>query len=121
MRGVLAAFGVLFLTSGMVQAQRAPAPVFQPRDENEADYPDHPGRPETFGFCAACHGFRVVATQGMTRELWDSSLVWMTQRHNMPELDKADRDLILDYLAKAFPPKSAPAGRPGWRNPFAPQ
>ena len=121
MRPILAAFAVLLLAPDMAAAQRAPAAIFQPRDENEADYPDHPGRAETVGFCAACHGFRVVATQGMTRELWDNSLVWMTQRHNMPELDKADRDLMLDYLAKAFPPKAAPAGRPAWRNPFAPQ
>lgn len=121
MRAVLAALAALILWTVPAAAQRAPAATFQPRDENEADYPDHPGRPEAFGFCAACHGFRIVATQGMTRELWDSSLVWMTQRHNMPELDKADRDLILDYLAKAFPPKAAPAGRPGWQNPFAPK
>lgn len=90
---------------------------FQPRDEVETSYPDHPGRAETFGFCGACHGFRIVASQGMTREQWDASLIWMTQRHNMPEIDKADRTLILDYLAKAFPQKNPT----GWRSPFAPR
>ena len=43
------------------------------------------------------------------------------QRHNMPEIDPADRVGILDYLTKAFPPKAPTDGRPGWRNPFAPQ
>jgi hypothetical protein len=45
---------------------------------------------------------------------------WMVQRHNMPELDKEDMDLILGYIEKAFPPAPA-GGRPGWRTPFAPQ
>lgn len=121
MRALLIATTLLVLAPIPTHAQRAPATTFQPRDENEADYPDHPGRAETFGFCASCHGFRIVATQGMNLEQWDSSLIWMTQRHNMPELDKADRTLILNYLAKAFPPKSSTTNRPAWRNPFAPQ
>jgi len=94
---------------------------FQPREENEVDFPDHPGRAETFGFCSACHGFRIVAAQGMTREQWDSSLTWMSDRHSMPPIDAADREVMLDYLAKAFPPRTPAGGRPGWRNPFAPQ
>jgi len=90
---------------------------FEPEAEDIATFPDFPGRDETFGFCAACHAFRLVAVQGMTRDQWDSSLTWMTDRHAMPELEPADRTIILDYLAKAFPPK-APAG---WRNPFLPR
>lgn len=104
------------LLAGSVQAQN-----FQPRDEDETAYPDHPGRTETFGFCASCHGFRIVAAQSMTRPQWEESFTWMTQRHNMPVLDPADLDVILGYLAKAFPPKAPAAGRPGWRNPFGPQ
>jgi len=109
----------LVLWTGPVLAQ-APA-GYVPPEEDEAAYPDFPGRDYAFGFCRACHGFKIVAAQGMTREQWDGSLTWMTQRHNMPELEKADRDVILGYLEKAFPPKAAPAGRPGWNNPFAPR
>jgi hypothetical protein len=68
--------------------------------------------------CSACHAYRLVSNQGLTRDRWDETLTWMTQRHNMPDIQGADRDLILDYLAKAHPPKARPGG---FRNPFAPQ
>ncbi|WP_375459017.1 hypothetical protein [uncultured Enterovirga sp.] len=81
------------------------------------DLPAGPGREETFGLCAACHAYRLVSNQGMSRERWDETLTWMTQRHNMPELQGADRDLILDYLAKAHPQKPPSLGG-GFRQPF---
>ena len=120
MRGLGLIVALLWVPA-LARAPRGPATTFQPREENETDYPDHPGRAESFGFCGACHGFRIVAAQGMTRAQWDASLAWMSERHNMPALDKADRDLILDYLSKAFPQTAPAGGRPGWRNPFAPQ
>lgn len=94
--------------------------AFVPRDETVDDLPAGPGRDETFGLCTACHGYRLVSNQGQTRRQWDDTLSWMTQRHNMPELEGADRDLILDYLAAQHPPKAAPASG-GFRNPFAPR
>ncbi|MGA0593753.1 hypothetical protein [Enterovirga sp. CN4-39] len=94
--------------------------AFKPQDERLEDLPDTPGRDETFGLCTACHGYRIVSNQGMTRERWDETLTWMTERHNMPDIQGADRDLILDYLAKHHPPK-APSRAGGFRNPFVPQ
>lgn len=91
-----------------------------PREERMEDLPAGPGREETFGLCAACHAYRLVSNQGMSREKWDDTLTWMTQRHNMPDVQGADRDVILDYLASAHPPKAAPAAG-GFRNPFAPE
>jgi hypothetical protein len=38
----------------------------------------------------------------------------------MPDIQGADRDLILDYLAAHHSPK-APARAGGFKNPFAPQ
>ncbi len=105
----------------LVAAMLTMAADVQPEPEDMATFPDFPGRDETFGFCAACHAFRLVAAQGMTRDQWQSSLSWMTERHAMPALEPADRDVILDYLAKAFPPKAPTGGRGGWRNPFLPQ
>ena len=102
------------------QAQQGPAPAFTPKDEQVEDLPEGPGREETFGLCTACHGYRLVSNQGMTRDEWDETMTWMTERHGMPEIQGADRDLILDYLAKHHPPK-APARAGGFRNPFAPQ
>ncbi len=104
----------LALSAAMAPGARAADPP------NPEDYPPGPGREETVTFCGACHSFRIVAQQGMTRVQWDESLKWMVQRHNMPQLDAEELDVILDYLAKTYPPKAVPAGRPGWTNPFAP-
>ena len=84
------------------------------------DLPAGPGREEAFGLCTACHGYRLVSNQGMTRDRWDETMTWMTERHGMPDVHGADRDLILDYLATHHPPK-APTRAGGFRNPFAPQ
>ena len=98
----------------------AQSPQFVPRDENPEDYPPGPGRDDTFYACTACHGFILVAQQGMTRRQWEDSLAWMTQRHNMPPLPPKERETVLNYLEAAFPPR-APAGRGGWQNPFSPR
>ena len=98
---------------------QSPGPAFTPKDERPEDLPEGPGREETFYACTACHGFKLVAAQGLSRAQWDESLTWMTTRHNMADIQGADRDLILGYLEKHYPP-GAP-GRGGWRNPFAPQ
>ena len=99
----------------------AQGPAFSPREEQVEDLPEGRGREETFGLCTACHNFRLVAAQGMSRDRWDETMRWMTVRHNMPDIEGEDRDLILDYLARHYPPRapSGPAG--GFRNPFAPQ
>src|SRR5687768_13249324 len=101
------------------QAPGAP-PAFAPSAERLEDLPEAPGREETFYACTACHNFKLVAAQGLTRAQWGDSLTWMTTRHNMADIQGADRDLILDYLEKHYPPK-APSRAGGWRNPFAPQ
>ena len=106
-------------SSTPAQAQQGPAPAFTPKDEQVEDLPEGPGREETFGLCTACHGYRLVSNQGMTRDKWDETMTWMTERHGMPDLQGADRDLILDYLATHQLPK-APTRAGGFRNPFAP-
>lgn len=73
------------------------------------------GQEETFYLCAACHGTAIIKAQGMTRERWDSTFQYMVDRHGMADPDKADRDLIVDYLAEHFPPRRR--GR-GQDNPF---
>ena len=80
------------------------------------DYPAGRGRDETFYACTACHGFKLVAQQGQARRQWDETIDFMMAKHNMPALEAAERQLILDYLEATFPPR-APASR-GWRNPF---
>lgn len=92
------------------------APGFDPREESPQDLPPGPGREETFYACTPCHNFKLVAAQGMSRERWDGTVTYMTERHGMPPIEGKDRKLILDYLATHFPER-APS-RPGWRNPF---
>ena len=117
MRPVLLALGWLALAGAPALAQ---TPGFSPQDERMEELPPGPGREETFGMCTACHGFRLVSNQGMSRERWDDTLTLMTTRHNMPDLQGDERALVLDYLASAHPERAAPA-RGGFRNPFAPQ
>jgi hypothetical protein len=92
--------------------------AFEPRQEEPEEFPDFPGREDTFYFCVACHNFKLVAQQGMSRHRWDSTLDFMTERHGMQKLVGKDREAILDYLAKAFPEAEAPRG---WQNPFLKQ
>ena len=101
-------------------AAQGPAHNFTPGEEKPEDLPAGPGREETFYACTACHNFKLVAAQGMSRTQWDESLTWMTTRHNMADIQGADRDAILDYLEKSFPPR-APSRAGGFRNPFGPQ
>lgn len=77
------------------------------------DLPAGEGRDETFFACSACHGLALVKMQGQTRPQWDATIDLMIQRHGMPEMDPAERALVLDYLAQSFPPRQR--GRP---NPF---
>jgi hypothetical protein len=105
---VLAAF---FLLSGAAHAQ---APEFVPRDEKPEEFPAGPGRDETFYACTACHGFKLVAQQGQSREQWEDTLDLMTEKHNMPKLEGDLRKIVLDYLETTYPPRRPP----GWQNPF---
>jgi hypothetical protein len=103
------------LAAGAVQR---PLPAAQESQERVEDYPDLPGRDETFGFCTGCHNFKLVAAQGLTREGWNDTLDWMTQRQGMADIQGEPRELILDYLAAAFPAQRSVAPG-GWKNPFS--
>ena len=95
-------------------------PQFAPRDEKPEDFPAGPGRDDTFYACTACHNFKLVVQQGMTRRQWEDSLQWMTDRHGMSPLPAKEQKIVLDYLEATFPPRT-PAGRGGFQNPFAPR
>lgn len=94
---------------------QAPAAGFEPRLEDIETLPAGSGRDETFYGCTACHAFKLVASQGMTRQRWDETIQLMIDKHKMNEPTEADRALMLDYLSKTYPPRDP---RGGWRNPF---
>jgi mono/diheme cytochrome c family protein len=112
----LLALCIFVINAGASLAQTA----FTPRDESPEDFPAGAGREETFYACTACHGFKLVAQQGLSRAGWEDSINLMIRRHNMPPLDEKDRAVVLGYLEAAYPPR-APASRGGWQNPFSKQ
>jgi hypothetical protein len=89
----------------------------KPQEEQPEHFPDGPNREDTFYFCTACHGFKLVAMQGMSRARWNETLDLMVSRHNMPDVQGEERARMLDYLERAFPERNKPGG---WKNPFAP-
>ena len=108
----MALAALLWMTPAIAQT------AFTPRDEGPEEFAAGAGRDETFYACTACHGFKLVAQQGLTRAQWEDSINLMIRRHNMPPLDDKDRAVVLGYLEAAYPPR-APAARGGWQNPFA--
>ena len=106
-------FGLTLAATGTAWAQQ---PVFTPRDETPEEFTAGVGRDETFYSCTACHNFKLVAQQGMSRRQWEEIIALMTSRHGMPPLDDKDREVVLNYLESAYPQRT-PAGR-GWQNPF---
>ena len=101
-------------------AARAQPAQFTPSNESPEEFPAGPGRDDAFYACTACHNFKLVAQQGMTRRQWEDSLQWMTDRHKMSPLPEKDKKIVLDYLETTFPPRAPSPGR-GWQNPFAPR
>jgi hypothetical protein len=68
--------------------------------------PEAPGREETFYACIACHGTAVIRRSRLTREGWDELMDWMTEKHGMPTLEGEERRIVVDYLARVFPPRA---------------
>lgn len=99
----------------------------QEMQEEPSVLPDGPGRDEVFYLCTGCHSSRLVRNQAMSRDRWDETLTWMTERHGMAELEGGERALALDYLTAQFgpakdsgPSRSPFLTQPQRRNPFAP-
>ena len=64
--------------------------------------PAGPGREIVFGLCQACHSLAIVKQQGLDRETWEETLVWMVEEQAMPPLDPENLQNVLDYLAINF-------------------
>ncbi len=70
--------------------------------EEYGGLPAGPGREEVFYTCQACHSLAIVKQQGLDRDSWDETLVWMVEEQAMDPLDPEDRKLILDYLTTHY-------------------
>jgi hypothetical protein len=118
-RGISARSGGLLAGAFLLAlfAFASPNTLAQTKAAEEApeQYPAGEHRDDTFYFCTACHGFKIVAQQGQSRERWNETIDIMTSRHGMVDVQGEQREQMLDYLSKAFPERRAPGG---WKNPF---
>ena len=114
---------LVVVLAGLVLARTI---VAQEVEEHPSVLPEGPYRDEVFYLCTACHSSRLVRNQAMSRERWDETLTWMSERHGMPELQGEERERVLDYLAahlgpaKDEPKRSPFLTQPQRKNPFAP-
>ena len=106
-------FALVMGATGFVAAQ---TPAFTPRHEEPEEFPEAPGRDEAFFGCTACHGFKIVAQQGMSRQRWEDTFDFMIRQHKMHVPSAQEREKILGYLSLAFPEQ--PATQRARPNPF---
>jgi hypothetical protein len=57
------------------------------------------------GNCLACHSADVIRNTRLSRDGWNSIIVWMQQKQNLWDLGK-NQELIVDYLAKNYAPEA---------------
>jgi hypothetical protein len=105
----------------------ARAVAAQEVQEEPSVLPEGPYRDEVFYLCTPCHSSRLVRNQAMSRERWDETLTWMSERHGMPKVEGEERERVLDYLtaylgpvAEEAPKRSPFLSQPQRKNPFAP-
>ncbi|MDJ0607637.1 MAG: hypothetical protein QNJ67_01555 [Kiloniellales bacterium] len=105
-RAILGLLPALLAVGGMVHAaseRAAPARSLQVAEADEwGGLPAGVGREEVYSLCGACHSLMIVKQQGLSREAWDETLVWMVEEQGMPELDAESLALVLDYLADHY-------------------
>jgi mono/diheme cytochrome c family protein len=81
--------------------------------------PDGEGKALVQGACVNCHGLDLVTGKTATKDEW-SSLVDRMKSYGT-NIDDKQTATVIDYLAKAFPPKgaAAPAAAAGGQDPDA--
>jgi cytochrome c5 len=67
--------------------------------------PEGPGKELVEAVCTACHTLERVVAKHATKAEWQDKVLEMLQED--PDITQQERDKIVEYLAKAFPPKVA--------------
>jgi virginiamycin B lyase len=70
--------------------------------------PEGPGKELVEAVCTACHSLERVAAKRATKAEWQDKVLEMLQED--PDITQQERDRIVEYLAKAFPPKVTEKG-----------
>jgi len=64
--------------------------------------PKGAGQEEVFYQCGSCHSLMLVKQQGLSRDRWEATLVWMIEEQGMSRPTDEKWALILDYLSIHF-------------------
>ncbi|MBZ5677440.1 MAG: cytochrome c [Acidobacteriia bacterium] len=67
--------------------------------------PEGPGKELVEAVCTECHTLERVVAKHATKAEWQDKVLEMLQED--PDITQQERDRIVEYLAKAFPPKDA--------------
>ena len=66
--------------------------------------PSGPDKELVEAVCGACHTTERILDQHLSKAQWKSLVLEMLQEN--PEVTQPERDKIVEYLAKTFPPKA---------------
>jgi hypothetical protein len=72
--------------------------------QGQSPLPDGPGKGLVEAVCTACHTLERVVAKRATKAEWQDKVLEMLQED--PDITQKERDQIVEYLAKNFPPKS---------------
>jgi cytochrome c5 len=64
------------------------------------------------GHCAACHSASLVTQNRGSRETWEDMIRWMQETQGLWPLDPKTESIILDYLARNYPPAASSRRQP---------
>src|SRR5665213_2501466 len=110
-RGVLSPILVRFIIESMKSLLVLVPAVFLSLVSVHAQaLPDGPGKSIVENVCGSCHGLDLVTSQTGTRATWQDTVDSMRGRGATGSDD--DFKLIVDYLAKNFPPPGAASPAP---------
>ena len=84
--------GLVLAMAPLAPAQSAP---------EGAGLPEGAGKDLVEVICSSCHSTERIAAKRMTRPQWQDKVLEMLQEE--PDVTQAERDRIVDYLAKSFP------------------
>jgi len=65
--------------------------------------PEGPGKELVEAVCTECHTLERVVAKRATKAEWQDKVLEMLQED--PDITQQERDKIVEYLAKVFPPK----------------
>jgi tellurite resistance protein len=70
--------------------------------------PEGPGKDLVEAVCTACHTLERVVAKRATKAEWQDKVLEMLQED--PDITQQERDQIVEYLAKNFPPQTGEKG-----------